>query len=160
MLEGVEEAEQLRRFIHYYERYKSHRESLQVSRPPLITNTHPFPPTLPHSLTPFHLPHSLTPFHLPHSLPPPSLTPSLPSSVQLELPFLEKANKKTETLRAEVHRLDSSRRYTVSVDMSFIEEAIRELLAARRILIASYAFGYYVKGKRARRLFENMQVRS
>ena len=42
--------------------------------------------------------------------------------------------------------------------MSFIEEAIRELLAARRVLIASYAFGYYVEGNQARRMFENMQV--
>ena len=77
---------------------------------------------------------------------------------QLELPFLERANAKSETLRASVQRLDTSRRYTVSVDMSFIEEAIRELLASRRILIASYAFGYYVEGNRGRRMFENIQV--
>jgi ankyrin repeat/IBR domain-containing protein 1 len=31
VLEGVEEAEKLRRFIHYYERYKTHKENLQPS---------------------------------------------------------------------------------------------------------------------------------
>ena len=78
---------------------------------------------------------------------------------QLELPFLEKANAKTEKLRASLLKTtDSQRRYTVSMDMTFIEEAIRELLSSRRILIASYPFGYYVEGGRARRLFENIQV--
>lgn len=84
--------------------------------------------------------------------PPPSLS-------QLEMPFLEKANLKSEKLRASVQKMDTAaRRYTVSVDMSFIEEAIRELLASRRVLIASYPFGYYVNGHRARRFFENIQV--
>ena len=80
--------------------------------------------------------------------------------LQLEQPFLEKANSKTEELRASVAKLDSTRRYTVSLplDMTFIEEAIRELLAARRVLIASYAYGYLLKGKQAQRMFENMQV--
>ena len=96
---------------------------------------------------------------------PPSISPSISSSVpsfplQLEQPFLEKANSKTEELRASVAKLDSARRYTVSLplDMTFIEEAIRELLAARRVLIASYAYGYLLKGKQAQRMFENMQV--
>ena len=30
-MEGVEEVEKLRRFVHYYERYKTHKENLQVS---------------------------------------------------------------------------------------------------------------------------------
>ena len=42
--------------------------------------------------------------------------------------------------------------------MSFIEEAVRELLHSRRTLKASYGFGYYIKGNTARRMFENMQV--
>ena len=42
--------------------------------------------------------------------------------------------------------------------MSFIEEAVRELLQSRRTLKASYGFGYYIKGNTARRMFENMQV--
>ena len=81
-------------------------------------------------------------------------------NTQLEQPFLEKANRKTEALRASVSRHDSSHRYTISLplDMSFIEEAIRELLAARRVLIASYAFGYSVRGRHAQRTFEKIQV--
>lgn len=42
--------------------------------------------------------------------------------------------------------------------MSFIEDAVRELLHSRRTLKASYGFGYYIKGNTARRTFENMQV--
>lgn len=63
-------------------------------------------------------------------------------------------------LQISVSALDSARRSSVSepLDMSFIEEAVRELLAARRVLLASYAFGYYVEGRTARREFENMQV--
>ena len=45
-----------------------------------------------------------------------------------------------------------------TLDMSFIEEAVKELLRARRVLQASYAFGYYVKGNTPRRYFENLQV--
>ena len=40
-MEGVEEAEKLRRFIHYYERYKTHKENLQVC----ILHTHTQPGT-------------------------------------------------------------------------------------------------------------------
>ena len=44
--------------------------------------------------------------------------------------------------------------------MSFIEDAVRELLHSRRTLKASYGFGYYIQGNTARRIFENMQVLS
>lgn len=47
-----------------------------------------------------------------------------------------------------------------SLDMSFIEDAVRELLHSRRTLKASYGFGYYIQGNTARRIFENMQVLS
>ena len=45
-----------------------------------------------------------------------------------------------------------------SLDLSFIKEAVRELLHSRRTLKASYGFGYYIRGNTARRMFENMQV--
>ena len=47
----------------------------------------------------------------------------------------------------------------VTLDMSFIEEAVRELLQSRRVLKASYGFGYYVKGNTAKTIFESLQVR-
>ena len=42
--------------------------------------------------------------------------------------------------------------------MVFIEEAVNELLKDRRVLRASYGFGYFIQGYTARRQFENMQV--
>ena len=42
--------------------------------------------------------------------------------------------------------------------MSFIEEAVKELLKDRRVLRASYGFGYFIQSKVAQRQFENMQV--
>ena len=42
--------------------------------------------------------------------------------------------------------------------MAFIEEAVKELLKDRRVLRASYGFGYFIQSKVAQRQFENMQV--
>ena len=32
VMEGLEEVEKMRRFMHYYERYKTHKDNLAVSR--------------------------------------------------------------------------------------------------------------------------------
>lgn len=79
-------------------------------------------------------------------------------SFQLELPFLRKAHHKMAALRRSI--VDTDRRATISgpLDLTFIEEAVRELLAARRVLIASYGFGYYLKGRNLVYRFENDQV--
>ena len=87
------------------------------------------------------------------------MLPSLPT-FQLEQPFLQKAHHKMVKLLKSVAALDGVERGRASdsLDLSFIEEAVRELLAARRVLIASYPFSYYIQGSTARRAFENMQV--
>lgn len=44
--------------------------------------------------------------------------------------------------------------------LSFIEDAVKELLKDRRVLRSSYGFGYFIHSKVAQRQFENMQVGS
>ena len=44
------------------------------------------------------------------------------------------------------------------VDMSFIKGAVRELLRCRRVLKASYCYGYYLQGLLSTKKFEYMQV--
>ncbi len=44
------------------------------------------------------------------------------------------------------------------VDLSFIRDAILELLKCRRVLKASYCYGYYLHGQVSPRQFEHMQV--
>ena len=74
----------------------------------ILMSTHPQSHTRTHILTCTHT-HAHTHTH---------------THTQLELPFLEKANAKTEKLRASLLKTtDSQRRYTVSMDMTFIEEA-------------------------------------
>ena len=45
-----------------------------------------------------------------------------------------------------------------TVDLAFIENAVKELLMCRRVLRASYTFAFYVEGNTARRYFENVQA--
>jgi len=46
-----------------------------------------------------------------------------------------------------------------NVDTSFIEDAVHELLNARRVLRASYAHGFYLTGNKDKKaIFESMQV--
>ena len=46
-----------------------------------------------------------------------------------------------------------------NVDTSFIEDAVHELLNARRVLRASYPYGYYLTGNKDKKaIFESMQV--
>ena len=96
--------------------------------------------------------------------------------LQLEVPFLDKAHHKMALLAASVQFLEQSggasmpRNRTSSSAtlgtrmstefMSFIEEAVQELLKDRRVLRASYGFGYFIYSKVAQRQFENMQVSS
>ncbi len=91
---------------------------------------------------------------------------------QLEEPFLGKAHHKMELLAASVQSLEQTASMprnranssaTLGVRMStefmaFIEEAVKELLKDRRVLRASYGFGYFIQSKVAQRQFENMQV--
>ncbi len=56
-----------------------------------------------------------------------------------------------ELLAASVRGLE------VSDDMTFIEEAVRELLHCRRVLQASYPYSYYLKTPYQRRSFEGLQ---
>jgi ankyrin repeat/IBR domain-containing protein 1 len=45
------------------------------------------------------------------------------------------------------------------VDTKFVEEAVRELLKARRVLKASYAYGFFLVGSKEKKtIFEFMQV--
>ena len=44
------------------------------------------------------------------------------------------------------------------VDLSFIRDAVRELLRCRRVLKASYCYGYYLQGLLSTKQFEYMQV--
>ena len=45
-----------------------------------------------------------------------------------------------------------------SVDLSFIREAVQELLKCRRVLKATYCYGYYLTGLVSKKQFEHMQV--
>lgn len=44
------------------------------------------------------------------------------------------------------------------LDLSFIQEAVEELLRCRRVLKATYAYGYYLTGIVSKKQFEHMQV--
>ena len=44
------------------------------------------------------------------------------------------------------------------VDLSFIKDAVRELLRCRRVLKATYCYGYYLQGLLSTKQFEYMQV--
>ena len=44
------------------------------------------------------------------------------------------------------------------LDLSFIQEAVEELLKCRRVLKATYAYGFYLTGIISTKQFEHMQV--
>lgn len=46
------------------------------------------------------------------------------------------------------------------VDTKFVEEAVRELLEARRVLKSSYVYGFFLDGNKEKKtIFELMQVK-
>ena len=47
-----------------------------------------------------------------------------------------------------------------AVDLSFIRDAVKELLKCRRVLKATYCYGYYITGLVSKKQFEHMQVSS
>lgn len=56
---------------------------------------------------------------------------------------------------------DGSQRHasvSTRIDLSFIEDAVLELLKCRRILKATYCYGYYLTGIVSKKQFEHMQV--
>ena len=61
------------------------------------------------------------------------------------------------------HLLDTVRfiSATAKDETKFVEEAVHQLLKARRVLKCSYVYGYYLDGPQYRKLvFEFMQVRA
>lgn len=44
------------------------------------------------------------------------------------------------------------------LDLSFIQDAVQELLKCRRVLKATYCYGYYLTGIISKKQFEHMQV--
>lgn len=44
------------------------------------------------------------------------------------------------------------------LDLTFIQDAVQELLKCRRVLKASYCYGYYLTGIVSKKQFEHMQV--
>ena len=44
------------------------------------------------------------------------------------------------------------------LDLSFIHDAVQELLKCRQVLKATYCFGYYLSGIISKKQFEHMQV--
>lgn len=47
---------------------------------------------------------------------------------------------------------------TRQLDLSFIQDAVQELLKCRRVLKATYPYGYYLTGIVSKKQFEHMQV--
>ncbi len=44
------------------------------------------------------------------------------------------------------------------LDLTFIQDAVQELLKCRRVLKATYCYGYYLNGIISKKQFEHMQV--
>lgn len=65
----------------------------------------------------------------------------------IEKPLLESTKSKFETIINAIMQTDTE------VDARFIEDAIRELLRARRILRSSYVFGFYLDSTRTYKKF-------
>ena len=87
--------------------------------------------------------------------------------MQLEEPFLDKAQEKMVELAHSIQHLEErslsggKRSFSVSsrqLDFTFIEDAVNELLRCRRVLKATYGYGYYVTGIISTKQFEHMQV--
>ncbi|XP_031559595.1 ankyrin repeat and IBR domain-containing protein 1-like [Actinia tenebrosa] len=78
------------------------------------------------------------------------------NSFKLEEPLLGAAKEKMTALAMSALENDTS---LDGVDTSFVEDAVRELLKARRVLKASYAYGYFLDGSKEKKtIFEFMQT--
>lgn len=86
---------------------------------------------------------------------------------------MDKAQEKMIELAHSIQHLESrglegaesqSRHGSVSVgrgrrlDLTFIQDAVQELLKCRRVLKASYCYGYYLTGIISKKQFEHMQA--
>lgn len=80
---------------------------------------------------------------------------------------MDKAQEKMIELAQSVRHLEfsnvseaqrSSFSGSMHLDLSFIQEAVVELLKGRRVLKATYAYGYYLTGLISKKQFEHMQV--
>lgn len=63
----------------------------------------------------------------------------------------------SEALSGRVHQAS----FTLGIrnlDLSFIQDAVQELLRCRQVLKATYCCGYYLTGIVSKRQFEHMQV--
>ncbi|XP_059475498.1 ankyrin repeat and IBR domain-containing protein 1-like [Neocloeon triangulifer] len=88
------------------------------------------------------------------------------NSQRLELPLLSAVPHKMQLLAASLHKAQNPRPDSCSTLKSpklqkgtkFIEEAVRELLKARRVLCGSYVYGYYLEDNGYNKaMFELMQ---
>ena len=76
--------------------------------------------------------------------------------VQLEEPLISTAKEKMLVLAKAVTDHDSA-----NLETKFVEEAVHQLLKARRVLKCSYVYGYYLEDTGYKKpIFEFMQVRS
>lgn len=85
-------------------------------------------------------------------------------SYDLEVPFLDGAQQKMVELAASIQCLESGSDSSAQViagsrqlDLSFIHDAVQELLKCRQVLKATYCFGYYLTGIISKKQFEHMQ---
>ncbi|KAI8496115.1 Ankyrin repeat and IBR domain-containing protein 1 [Branchiostoma belcheri] len=76
------------------------------------------------------------------------------NSFRIEEAYLRTAMRKMNDLALAAASTVGNQR----VSTKFVEEAIRELLSARRVLKFSYCYGYYVGDARKRRIFEDIQT--
>ncbi|CAH1249206.1 ANKIB1 [Branchiostoma lanceolatum] len=76
------------------------------------------------------------------------------NSFRIEEAYLRTAMRKMNDLALAAASTVGNQR----VSTRFVEEAIRELLSARRVLKFSYCYGYYVGDARKRRIFEDIQT--
>ncbi|CAB3364276.1 Hypothetical predicted protein [Cloeon dipterum] len=88
------------------------------------------------------------------------------NSQRLELPLLSAVQHKMQLLAASLHKAQnpkpdsgySLKSPRLQKDTKFIEEAVRELLKARRVLCGSYVYGYYLLDNGSNKtMFELMQ---
>ena len=76
--------------------------------------------------------------------------------LQLEEPLISTAKEKMLVLAKAVTDPDSA-----NLETKFVEEAVHQLLKARRVLKCSYVYGYYLDDTGYKKpIFEFMQVRT
>ncbi|XP_078345058.1 ankyrin repeat and IBR domain-containing protein 1-like [Oculina patagonica] len=79
------------------------------------------------------------------------------NSYKFEEPLLSTAKDKMTALA--LAAMETAATSAENADTAFIEDAVHELLNARRVLRASYAYGYYLTGNKDKKaIFESMQT--